>query len=95
MESALLPTLEAAFRSGSLLEMAKEFELNMAYLGFVQELTNHNNLIDVLSEIGDEYEPIQKESISRLLQKISDLSSIFLGCLTTDKDNKIAEDKEQ
>ena len=38
LESALLPTLESAFRSGSLLEMAKEYELNMAYLSFVQEL---------------------------------------------------------
>lgn len=35
LESALLPTLEAALRSGSLLEMAKEYELNMAYLGFL------------------------------------------------------------
>ena len=35
LESALLPTLESAFRSGSLLDMAKEYELNMAYLGFV------------------------------------------------------------
>lgn len=32
LESALLPTLEAALRSGSLLEMAKEYELNIAYL---------------------------------------------------------------
>jgi hypothetical protein len=35
LESSLLPTLEAALRSGSLLEMAKEYDLNMAYLGFV------------------------------------------------------------
>ncbi len=35
LESALLPTLESAFRSGSLLDMAKDFELNMAYLAFV------------------------------------------------------------
>lgn len=38
IESALLPTLEAAFRSGSLLDMVKDFELNIAYLGFVQEI---------------------------------------------------------
>jgi hypothetical protein len=35
LESALLPTLEAALRSGSLLEMVKEYDLNMAYLGYV------------------------------------------------------------
>lgn len=53
----MLPTLEAAFRSGSLLEMAKDYELNMAYLGFVQEVVNHDELIDVLLDIGEEYEP--------------------------------------
>jgi len=36
LESSLLPILEAAFRSGSLLEMAKENELNMAYLELVE-----------------------------------------------------------
>ena len=38
LESALLPTLEAAFRSGSLLEMANDYELNMAFLVFVEQL---------------------------------------------------------
>jgi hypothetical protein len=57
LESALLPTLEAAFRSGSLLEIAKEFELNMSYLGFVQEISNHPTLLALLLDIGDSYEP--------------------------------------
>lgn len=57
LESALLPTLESAFRSGSLLEMAKDFELNMAYLEFVQEISNHDTLIDLLMDIGEEYIP--------------------------------------
>lgn len=35
LESALLPILEAAFRSGSLLEMAKEYDLYTAYLELV------------------------------------------------------------
>lgn len=35
LESALLPTLESALRSGSLLEMAKEHDLNIAYLEFI------------------------------------------------------------
>jgi hypothetical protein len=48
LESALLPTLESAFRSGSLLEMAKEYDLNMAYLNFVLELANHDSLVDLL-----------------------------------------------
>ena len=74
--------------------MAKEFELNMAYLGFVQEITQHASLIDVLSDIGDDYEPRQKEPISKLLIKIGDLSTIFLGCLTTDKETVQKEDAE-
>jgi hypothetical protein len=63
LESALLPTLEAAFRSGSLLEIAKEYELNMSYLGFVIEIANHPTLIALLLDIGDEYEPRQKEPV--------------------------------
>lgn len=63
LESALLPTLEAAFRSGSLLDMAKEYELNMSYLGFVQELANHHSLLELVMEIGEEYEPKQKQPI--------------------------------
>ncbi len=81
LESALLPTLESAFRSGSLLDMAKEFELNMAYLGFVEELANHHSLIDLLLDIGESYEPRQKETIQTLLKKVSELSKIFLDCL--------------
>lgn len=92
LESALLPTLESAFRSGSLLEMAKDFELNMAYLGFVQELIKHEVLIDLLLDIGDEYEPRQKESISNLLAKLGDLSTIFLGCLTSDTSQSTEEE---
>ncbi|WP_210131856.1 hypothetical protein [Staphylococcus sp. GDK8D30P] len=82
LESALLPTLESAFRSGSLLEMAKDFDLNMAYLGFVEELVKHEELIDVLLDIGDEYVPRQKETISNLLFKLNELGTIFLSCLT-------------
>jgi hypothetical protein len=63
LESSLLPTLESAFRSGSLLEMAKDYDLNMAYLGFVEELSNHLSLLDLLMDIGEDYEPRQKDPI--------------------------------
>jgi hypothetical protein len=33
LESALLPLLESAFRNGSWLEMAKEYEVYHSYLG--------------------------------------------------------------
>lgn len=57
LESALLPTLEAALRSGSLLDMAKEYDLNMAYLSFVQEIASHPSLIDLVLDIGELYLP--------------------------------------
>jgi|LauGreDrversion4_2_1035121.scaffolds.fasta_scaffold23915_9 hypothetical protein len=78
LESALLPTLEAALRSGSLLEMVKEYELNMAYLGFVQEIAAHSSLIDLVLDIGEEYEPRQKEPIFKLLAKLMELADIFM-----------------
>lgn len=65
--------------------MAKDYDLNMAYLGFVEELSNHQTLIDLLMDIGDEYEPRQKEPIHVLLKKIGDLSKIFLDCLPKDQ----------
>jgi hypothetical protein len=93
LESALLPTLEAAFRSGSLLEMAKEFELNMAYLAFVEEIVGHPSLIDLVFDIGAEYEPRQKEPIYMLLGKLNDLGTIFLSCLPDE--SKTSMDEEQ
>ena len=93
LESALLPTLEAAFRSRSLLEIAKEYELNMSYLGFVQEIANHPTLIALLLDIGDEYEPRQKEPVYQLLSKLNDLGSIFLNCLS--EESKKSVDEEQ
>ena len=95
LESALLPTLEAAFRSGSLLDMAKDFDLNMAYLGFVEELANHATLIDLLLDIGEEYEPRQKETVAHLLKKVSELSKIFLDCLPEDQKAKVPVNEEE
>lgn len=93
LESALLPTLEAAFRSGSLLEIAKEYELNMSYLGFVIEIANHPTLIALLLDIGDEYEPRQKEPVYQLLSKLNDLGSIFLNCLSEESKNSVDEEQ--
>ena len=50
LESALLPLLEAAFRNGSWLEMAKEYEVYHSYLGKFQFLINF-----VLCSIGKSY----------------------------------------
>jgi hypothetical protein len=39
LESALLPILESAMRSGSLLEMAKEIQLYNSYLDLIEGLS--------------------------------------------------------
>lgn len=93
LESALLPTLEAAFRSGSLLDMAKEYDLNMAYLGFVQEISTHAGLIGLVMDIGEEYEPRQKEPVHKLLTKLNDLATIFLSCLSEDSIKSMDEEQ--
>ena len=85
MESAFLPNLESALRSGSLLEMIKEFELNMSYLKFIEELAlNQVSLLPLLQEIGEDYSPRQIESVGSLLSKIDELATIFLSCMSDD-----------
>jgi hypothetical protein len=44
-------------------------------------------------DIGDEYEPRQKEPVHQLLKKLNDLGSIFLGCLN--EESKKSLDEEQ
>jgi hypothetical protein len=85
LESAFLPNLESALRSGSLLEMIKEFELNMSYLKFIEELAlNQVSLLPLLQEIGEDYSPRQIESVGSLLSKIDELATIFLSCMSDD-----------
>jgi hypothetical protein len=57
LESALLPILEAAFRSGSLLEMTKESELYMGYMALVKALSMHRALAPLFLPIPKQYEP--------------------------------------
>lgn len=63
-ESALLSLLEAAFRSGSLLEMSKDFDLNLCYLQLTKTLAKHKNLTPLLLKIPPNYIPKQIESIA-------------------------------
>ena len=81
LESSLLPTLESAFRSGSLLEMAKEMDLYLSYLQFTLTLAKTSSLFEVLLEIGDTYEPRQKDTIFELVKQAAGLAEIFLSCL--------------
>lgn len=56
-ESALLPLLEAAFRSGSLLEMSKEADLMFSYIRLVRVIASHNSLVPCLLNIDPHYSP--------------------------------------
>lgn len=95
--SALLPLIEAAFRSASLLEMAKEATLNQQYLKLTRVMATHKTLIPTLLDLDPHYQPAQKDSVYNLLKNLKELAQIFLNCLTTaDKDSlanqKLAED---
>ena len=60
LESSLLPILESALRSCSLLETVKETDLYNAYLDIIQELSQKPELSFTMLEIGDDYVPEQK-----------------------------------
>lgn len=81
IESAVLPTIESALRSGSLLEMAKEMELYQTYIHFIEKLASIPSLFDLILELPDEYEPKQRDSVLALLQKNRNLSEVFIACL--------------
>jgi hypothetical protein len=51
IESAVLPTIESALRSGSLLEMAKEMELYQTYIEFIEKLASIPALFDLILEL--------------------------------------------
>ena len=57
LESALLPMIEAAYGSGSILEMAKEYDLFMALLSLTETFAQKRELINLLVDIGEMYEP--------------------------------------
>ena len=62
-ESALLPLLEAAFRSGSLLEMTKEADLYQGFMKLVMALSKHRILAPIFLELPRNYIPQQAESL--------------------------------
>ena len=57
--SCLLPLLENALRSGSLLDISKEAELFKNYLMMIRNLANNPATIDCLLEINKNYKPQQ------------------------------------
>jgi hypothetical protein len=80
-ESSLLPLIEAAFRSGSLLEMSKEQDLIYSYLRLVKVVARHPGLVPCLLQLDKHYRPTQTESILTLLSTLKDTAKIFLNCV--------------
>jgi len=56
-------------------------DLYMSYLMFTLTLSKTSSLFEVLLEIGDTYEPRQKDSIFELVKQAAGLAEIFLNCL--------------
>ena len=51
----MLPVLESALRSGSILEMAKELDVYLAYLNLVEAIATKQHLFGLLMDIGGNY----------------------------------------
>ena len=81
LASSLLPVLEAALRAGTILEMAKDLNMYLAYLSLVEAITTKPSLFGLLLDIGDNYEPKQKESLNTLLSAAADMAQVFLDCM--------------
>ena len=82
--SALLPLIEAAFRSGSLLDMSKDADLFICFLRITKLFSKHHSLIPLLLDLDPHYVPKQTESIFFLLANLKELASIFKACMTAD-----------
>ena len=86
LDSALLPSLESALRTASILEMAKEVNLFLAYLNLIESIAQKQNLFNLLLDIDKQYEPCQRESVSGLLKNAVTMAEVFLGCLDPEED---------
>jgi len=73
-ESCLLPLIENALRSGSLLDISKEVELFKSYLGIIKNMANNPSTIGCLLEIDKKYKPEQTDSIHQLLIKLNGIA---------------------
>ena len=62
--------------------MAKEFDLYQVLLKLTKTISKKQALMDILSDIGPEYQPRQKDSVFKLLKKVNDMSLRFKDCLS-------------
>lgn len=91
-----MPSIEATYRSGSLLEMAKELECVFSYLDFTEALIDCPTLFELLLEIDPKYKPSQRDPVYKLIKHLTGLSDTLLKCLPDlDSDELTEEQKEQ
>ena len=86
--SCLLPLIESALRSGSLLDISKEADLFRSYLNILKSLASNPSTISCLLEIDPSYKPAQTESIYKLLTKLHGIAQIFIDCLKSGKSSQ-------
>jgi len=92
--SCLLPLIENAFRTGSLLDMVKYNKLYISYLRLVRVFARSKVLHPLLFDIDAKYKPKQIEPINKLLSKLNDLANIYNNCLRSKPSNEIEKDSE-
>lgn len=93
-KSCLLPLVENAFRTGSLLDMVKFHKLYISYLRLVRVFGKNRALAHTLIDIGPKYRPKQIEPIFKLLEKLNDLANIYSSCLQSQTTNESEKDAE-
>ena len=94
LESPILPSLESAYRGGTLLELSKDADLYMNYLQLTVVLSKNHSLIPLLLDISKDYKPIQTKSVYNLLALLYDGAKIFMNCLKQNvKTEKTSEEK--
>lgn len=70
----MLPILEAALRSGSILEMAKECDMYTTLLKLIETFAKKKVLFTLLNDIGPNYQPRQRDSLFKLLKSAAEIS---------------------
>jgi len=94
LESCLLPLIENAFRTGSLLDMVKFNKLYISYVRLVRVFSKNKSMAFTLLEIKSNYKPKQIEPIHKLLSKLNDLANIYNSCLQSQTSSDSEKDAE-
>ena len=93
-ESCLLPLIENSFRTGSLLDIFKHYELYKSYVQLVWVLCKSSSLSILLIELDPHYRPQQIDPIHHLLKKLNELADIYVNCLSSQKPEDREKDKK-